>query len=236
MAPLTPLVRPATFFAERDLDGLRILVVLGAVGIGLFVLYFAGGWILADRIDGTVSVDNPDRPSDTFCEGDLQVVDQSDCDQPRTIEKNVDSLLWRAWGKTAGTLLVGFPILWLLIGILLHVGAWLAGGENGIFPSFAVAAWGLVPSLVSGIVGILILYVTFDPITVTPANQGTVLETATESLRGVGSNGWILSLVASVWTAVIWRFGLEYRNGISDVEAWSVAGSVAAFLFVIGLG
>lgn len=79
-------------------------------------------------------------------------------------------------------------------------------------------------------------FVTFDPITVAPANQGTVLETATESLRGVGSNGWILSLVASVWTAVIWRFGLEYRNGISNVAAWSVAGSVAAFLFVIGLG
>lgn len=236
MAPLTPLVRPDLFFAERDLDGFRILVVVGGVGISLLVLWYVSGWIMTDRIDGTVEVDNPDRPPDAFCDNDIDLGETDDCNQPRKIEKNVDAVLWDVWGTVAGQLLLVLPIVWSFLAALLHVGSRLAGGENGVVATFGVAAWGLVPSLAGGIVAVVVLYFVFDPITVTPANQNTALETAKHSFRALDANLWVLGLVTSAWTAVIWRYGLEYRQGISAVAAWSVAGSVAAILFVIGLG
>lgn len=235
MAPLTPLVRPDRFFAECDLDGFHVLVVLTAVIFGMLAIFYGIGWVMTDRIDGTVRVDNPERPSDMFCESDFDFGAQDDCSEPKKIERNVDPLLWDAWGSMIGRLLIGLPILWLLLGALLHAGSWLAGGENGAFPSFGVAAWGLVPSLAGGIVAVVVVYATFDPITVTPANQETVLETAKASLRGVRSVGWLLTVLTSAWTAIIWRFGLEHERGLSGMAAWSVAASVAAILVVFGL-
>lgn len=235
MPPLTPLVRPETYFAERHRNGLRVLIVVGAVVLSSLALWYGTGWIITNRIDGTVTTDNPDRPPDMFCENDLDVGHQAGCDQPRTIEKDVDSLLWDAWATAAGHLLVGLTISWLLFGILLHAGSWLAGGENGVLPSFGVAAWGLVPSLASAIVTVVVLYFTVDPITVTPANQDTVLETVKSSYRGLQSYRGILTLVTSAWTAVIWRYGLESRQGISSLAVWTVGGSVAALFSVVVL-
>lgn len=202
MPPLTPLVRPGSFFAERDFNGLRVLVVLVAVGISVLIIWYAAGWIVTDRVDGTVRVDNPDRPSDTFCDSNF---DYERCDQPRKIEKDVDSLFWDVWGRIGGQLLLGLSILWVLLGVLLHAGSWLARGEAGLVPSFGVAAWGLVPFLAGGIVPVVVLSVTFDPITVMPANQDTVFETAKQSFRVLDSKLWITSLLTAAWTAVIWR-------------------------------
>lgn len=191
---------------------------------------------MTERIDGTVEVDNPDRPPDAFCDNDIDLGETDDCNQPRKIEKNVDAVLWDVWGTVAGQLLLVLPIVWSILAILLHVGSRLSGGENGVVATFGVAAWGLVPSLAGGIVAVVVLYFVFDPITVTPANQDTALETAKHSFRALDANLWVLGLVTAAWTAVIWRYGLENRQGISAVAAWSVAGSVAAILFVIGLG
>lgn len=138
-------------------------------------------------------------------------------------------------GQRRGQILLGIPILWLLLGILLHAGSWLAGGENGIVPSFGVALWGIVPSLAGGIVAVGVLYFTFDPITVTPANQDTVFETAKRSFRVLDSKLLIVPVLTAAWTAVIWRFGLEYWKEISRPAAWTVAGSVAAILVGMSL-
>lgn len=235
MPPLTPLVRPDMYFAERDHSDLRVLAVVGAVVLGSLALWYVTGWFITNRIDGTVRVDNPDRPSDMFCESDLDVGPNSECDHPRKIEKNVDSLLWDAWGTVIGYILVGLPISWLLLGTLLHAWSWLAGGENGIFHSFGVAAWALVPSLAGAIVTVVVLYFTFDPITVTPASQDTALETAKSSFLALESIGGVLTVLTSVWTVVIWRYGLEYRQGISGLAAWSVAGSVGVLYSIVVL-
>lgn len=237
MPPLTPLVRPQTFFAERDVHGLRVLAVVGAVTIAVLAVFYGLGWIVVSSIDGTVLVDNPEpeRPPDWVCEDDTDVYDQSGCDQPRNVERDVDSQIWAAWNDTAGQLLVAVPLVWLLLGLLLHVGSWLTGGQHGVVPSFAVAAWGLVPMLFASIVVVVILYLAFDPITVTPANQDSALEAAKAPFRTLEPIQTILTIGTAAWSTVIWRYGLEYKRGLSGRYAWLVAGTVTALLAVVAL-
>lgn len=232
MPPLTPLVRPDRYFATRELDGLRVLAVVGGATIALVAVFYGIGGIVAVHIDGTVMVDNPERPPTGFCDVNP---DQAECDQPRKVERNVDTQIWAAWNDSVWQFAVGVPFAWLLIGVLLHAGSWLAGGEHGVFSSFAVAAWGLAPMLASGIVALVVLYVAFDPLTVTPATQETALETAKTPFRALDPIQPILSLVTAAWSTVIWRYGLEYRRGLSGPGAWLVAGGVAAFLGVTTL-
>ncbi|MFB6227517.1 MAG: hypothetical protein ABEH88_02870 [Halobacteriales archaeon] len=59
----------------------------------------------------------------------------------------------------------------LFSGFFLHVGSWLAGNEGTVADSFAVAAWGLVPTVFSILVLTAVLWVTFDPMTVTPESN-----------------------------------------------------------------
>lgn len=231
MPPSTPLLRPNRYFAERDVNGLHAVAIVAVVTLALLATFYGIGLILAAQIDGTVSVDNPERPPDRICESDSDVFDQSGCDQPRTVERNVDSQIWMAWHGMAGRLLVSVPLAWLLIGALLHMGSWLAGGEQGL-SSFVVAGWGLAPSLASSVVVLVVLFVTFDPATVTPANQETALEAARAALRAIGPVQEVLTIATSAWSAVIWRYGLTHERGLSGANAWLVAGVVAALLAI----
>lgn len=234
MPPLTPLVRADRYFAERDLDGLRVLAVVGVVTVAVVAVFYGMGWIVASHVDGTVVVDNPERPPDPICQDETDVYDQSGCDQPRTIERDVDSQIWAAWDGTVGQLLIAVPLTWLSVGILLHAGSWLMGSEDGLVHSFAVAAWGLVPMVVNSIVVLVILYITFDPITVTPATQDTVLESVQAPFQMLEPIWTIVTIVTVVWSAIIWRYGLEYKRGLSGPSAWLVAG-IAAALFAGGV-
>lgn len=234
MPPLTPLVRADRYFAERDLNGLRVLAVVGVVTVAVVAVFYGMGWIIASNVEGTVVVDNPERPPDQICQDETDVYDQSGCDQPRTVERDVDSQIWAAWEGTAGQLLIAVPVTWLSVGILLHAGSWLMGSEDGLVPSFAVAAWGLVPMVVNSIVVLVILYITFDPITVTPATQDTALESIQVPFQMLEPIWTSLAIVTVVWSAIIWRYGLEYKRGLSGPSAWLVAG-IAAALFVGGV-
>lgn len=235
MPPLTPLLRPDRFFAERDHDGRRVLAVVAAVTLVALGVFYGIGWIVTINVDGTVMVDNPDRPPDFVCDDDSDVLDQSGCDQPRLIEQNVDSQIWAAWHNSAAKLVIGIPLAWLVLGGLLHVGSALLGGKNGVFSSFAVAAWGLPPTLVSGIVITGVLIVTVDPITVTPTSQDKALRTLQDPFRAVETIRVILTVVAAAWSGIIWRFGLKYERRVNGPAAWVVAGSVAALMAVLAL-
>lgn len=70
MPPRTPLVRPDRYFAERELSPSRVFAVVGVVLVGVLAVFYGMGWILADRIDGTAEIDNPERPADWACEDD----------------------------------------------------------------------------------------------------------------------------------------------------------------------
>lgn len=212
-----------------------MLAVLLGLTIGMLALYYAMGWIIAMQVDGTIMVDNPDRPPDSVCQSDSAVSDTSGCTQPRAIEQDVDTQIWRIWHDEATTILVAIPFGWVILGGLLHAGSWLADGEHGIAPSFAIAAWGLVPFLVGGVLIVGLLAVTLEPVRVTPGNQDAALEPLIASIRALKPAQGLVSLGVGVWSAVIWRFGLEQWRGVSDLAAWLVSATLAGGIVIGGL-
>lgn len=236
MSPRTPLVRPDSYFAERDPDGLRVLALVVLLALAGPAAAYGIGWVLAAHLDGTVTVDNPERPPDWVCESDSDVHDRSDCDRPREVERDVDRVLMDAVGDLAGRALLALPLLWFLAGLGLHVGSWLADGEGGVAASFAVAAWGLVPALVGIPVVLCALYVGLDPVTVTPADDpSVVLEGVRRQIAALDAFGTAVSLLTTAWGAVIWRYGLEHDRGLGGAAATAVAGLVATPLALAAL-
>lgn len=231
MRPRTPLLRPDRFFAERELNDLRLLVVATILVVSVPAAVSGVGWVLTERVDGTVMVDNPERPSEAFCQGAPDSMDAG-CDAPAEVERNVDGPIDDAMGEFVGPALVGFPLVVLLVGLLLHAGSWLADGTNGPARSFAVALWGLVPSLLGLAFALAVTWLVYDPLTVTPETDPSVLvEHTRRELTPLTTWGPVVSGLVTLWGAVIWRYGLVEERGLRGAEASAVAGVTAVLLW-----
>jgi hypothetical protein len=237
VSPLTPLLRPDRYFAERELRFVRVMAVVGLlVAAGPAVVYGVG-WVLAENLDGTVLVDNPERPPDWVCEGDggSAVFDEADCDAPEQVERNVDAILWDAVEEVVGPAILAYPLALVVLTLLLHAGAWLAGAEHGLSPTFAVAAWGMVPTLVLLPVSLVALSLTLDPVTVSPGTDPeTAIRPLVAQIRSTEPLSGVVTAVTAVWGGLIWRFGLLHEQGLPGTEATTVAGLVALLTAVVG--
>ena len=241
MAPRTPLLRPDRYFADREPTFDRGLVVAALVVVGTLVMVAGLGAVFTAKIDGTVMVDNPDRPSEQFCDGQMnesfsETNTTFGCDEPAEIERNIDVIIDEAMGQFYGPVLVGAPVFLFVVAGLLHLGTALAGGQGSFGNTLTVAAWGFAPTLVTMPLAIAALWVTMDPVTIS-----TGMEPATFQSMLLGRiNEWVpialaLNAAGSLWGAVIWVFGLERGRNVSRGGAAVVAGIVALLLFVIGL-
>lgn len=238
MSPRTPLLRPDRYFATREFDCLRVMAVLGLLVFAGPATLYGIGWILAANIDGTVMVDNPDRPPDFVCDNgfDSQMYEEGACDRPAEVERNVDTVLWSALQELVGPAFLAFPLAFLVTGVLLHTGAWLVEGGDGVVPTFGVAAWGMLPSLVGVLVMLPLMAVWLDPITVLPGqNPGAGLDPIVSQLEGLRRVTPIVTVVTAVWGGLIWRYGLEHYRGLDAGAARLVAGLTALIVVVAGL-
>ena len=141
------------------------------------------------------------------------------------------------WEQAAGALPVVFIvilILWVLLAVALHVGARLAGGTGGFGQTAAVAAWGLVPALVSVILSSAVL-VAFAVQTDPSASSPETLIAQVRNLQS-GISGLVLLLVqisGAAWQAFVWAGGLRAVHEISRVAAAATAVLVAAGLVLL---
>lgn len=234
--PRTPLLRPNRYFQERTASLGRGVAVLVLLVVGWVVMVYALGGVFAANIDGTVEVSNPAYPGDAFCDGDGPGdTAPSGCDEPATVERNIDQFIWNAIGSVAGQLVLGFSIVWLVLGGLLHGGSALADGSGGFGRSLTVTAWGMVPALFGGVVALAALALTFDPVTVSSGDSPEILRQQVTAQFGVlRIVGGVASVVTMVWGAIVWRAGLCHRRDISGTAATAVAGTVAALLLLFG--
>lgn len=220
------------------MDFFRVMAVTVILVFAGPVTVYGVGWLLATHIDGTVMVDNPDRAPEMFCDdgSESALYDDEACNEPAQVEKNVDEPLWSAIEELAGTALLGFPFVLLGVGLLLHAGSWLAGGENGAFPSFAVAAWGLLPSLVGIVIMFGVLALWLEPHTVTPdSSPATALDPVMTQLQALRRVTPIVTFLTAAWSAVIWKFGLEEYRGIDGTSAGFVAVTAGLIMALVGV-
>ncbi|MEF8840641.1 MAG: YIP1 family protein [Haloarculaceae archaeon] len=239
MPPRTPLLRPDRYFAERESNFFRVMAVVGLLVAAGPAVVSGVGWVLAAHLDGTVLVDNPERPPDRVCDddtGDSSVFDGENCDAPREVERDVGAILWDAIDEIVGPAFLAYPLALVVLTLLLHAGAWLAGADHGFFPTFAVAAWGMVPTLLLIPVSLGLLSVMLDPVTVSPGDDPrTAIRPLLAQIRALEPYSAVLSAATAVWGGVIWRFGRVYEQGLPGTEATVVAGLVALLTAAAGL-
>jgi hypothetical protein len=238
MAPRTPLLHPERFFAERSHHVGRIVLVFALVVFAGFATVYGVGSLLVTHVDGTVMVDNPERPPEMFCDSEMDSMsfDESDCDAPQQVERDVDSIIWDAIGELAGPMLAGMLILLGGLTVLIHAGSWLAGGTNGVAASVTVTVWGLAPTLVVIPVSIVVMSVVLDPVTISAAQDPAMAFAGLErQLRAYQWVGTISTIVSSLWSAAIWRHGLEHEREVSSAAAAAIAGTVALLVVIGGM-
>lgn len=222
MAPYTPLLRPRRYFAASEVNFFRVMAVVAVLLFTGPLAVYGIGWVITDSVDGTVTVDNPERPPDFFCE------DRGGCEEPEQIEQDVDTVIWDVMDRFVGPAFLAYPLILGVLTLLLHGGVWVVGGDRGWFPTLAVAAWGLLPTVAIVAVSIAGLWLTIDPVTVSPNDDiGVALAPLEDQFRAFGPYRTVGTIVASIWGGLIWRAGLAEHQGLPNMEATLVAGMVA---------
>jgi hypothetical protein len=238
VSPRTPLLRPDRYFADREPTIPRIAVIFFVLLLAGPIVVYGVGWVLTENVDGTVVVDNPNRPPDWVCEdtpSEDSAFDQG-CDEPKEVERNVDSILWDAMNEFMGPAFIAYPLAVGLVTLLLHGGVKLVGRSRGLFRTFAVAAWGTVPSLVFIPVTLIAFSLVLDPVTVMPGDDpSVVLEPLEAKIEAVEPYTSVTAVVSAVWGGVIWRFGLADQHELNAMDATMVAGFVALLTALFSL-
>jgi len=236
--PLRQLaVSPTRFFEERPpSDTLPVaagLVVFFAVALTAALLLV--GSMLAGAVDATVTMDNPDRPPETFCE---QYEDDPDspfgegCDDPATIERDAGQLLREAVNDYLWIGVVTPFVLWLLGTVVLFAGGRLAAGDPSFAGTAALAGWAALPEFLRVVAGLAGLWYALRDLTITDPEQGAaVLETALAAVEPVLL---VVSLLTLGWQWSILSAGLSEDADISRGAAAVAVGVPLVIFFVVG--
>ncbi|ELY45024.1 Yip1 family protein [Natronorubrum sulfidifaciens] len=227
------LLSPATFFDERPpaetlpiAAGIVTLLALCFVGSILLV-----GAMLAGSVDGTVTMDNPDRPPEPICDMQGEMMDEAmDCDEPETIERDMGSMVQEAAYDYLWMALIGPFVLWLVGGVVLFGAGRLANGGPSFAGSLSLAGWAAVPEFFRLAVGLLGLRIALEDMTITdPDRAVTVLEAALASIQPV----FVLASLATLgWQWYLLTGGLRREAELSRAAA---AVSVGVPLGLFGL-
>jgi len=230
------LFEPRTFFEEHGTAATLPIAALAVVGlaIALAVGVTILGGILAGAVDGTVMVDNPDRPPEPTCEvfgNDTAGVEG--CDEPAEVEREAGSLVREAANGFIGTVVVAPFLLWLAGGVTLFAGGRLADGDPGLSGSFAVAGWAAVPEFGRLLSGLALLQFALADVTITS------LESTPEAVRAalapVEPFITLASLLTVAWQLVVLSAGLSVEADISRGAAAVVTGVPLALLLLVTL-
>jgi hypothetical protein len=89
---------------------------------------------------------------------------------------------------------------------------------------------------VSLLFGIGLLFVLVNPITVTTETDPAVVRAQIQAdLKPLRRWSPLLTGVTTLWSALIWRFGLLDKRGLTSGEATGVAGTVAVIVWLLSV-
>lgn len=224
------LLSPAAFFDERPpAETLPIaagLVVLFAFCMVAAMLALAS--MFAGAVDGTVTMDNPNRPPDHVCEMDTQM-ESVNCDEPATIERDAGELVWEAMTDYLWVAAIAPFVVWLAAGVVLYAAGRLVNGDPSPSGALSLAGWATVPEFVRlavVLVGfrLVLADVRFD------VNQGaSVVESALAPIDPIVTAA---TLGAACWQWYLLTGGLSREADVSRSTA-AVAVGVPLWLFTL---
>ena len=125
---------------------------------------------------------------------------------------------------------VGVAIVWVVSGAIMHFITSLGRGGDSFGRTLGVTGYGMLPSIVNTVVGVVLVYITLQSVDL----QGGPEAVATQIGRLLESGGPLRGLVNwgfLAWQAAIWTVGLREVHDTSWVNA-----AIAAAVVALGLG
>jgi hypothetical protein len=242
----TLLTDPDTFFDRRagTLTGPGALAVTFVVALALTTVVGAGLFGFSQQLTGTVTMDNPDKPPEWVCDqhNDTDSATGSfndtypGCDEPDRIQRQVGDLVWQYASGQLFSIFLGVFVLWLFLGVFLYLMAVFSGGQGRAGATFSVTAYGLAPTVVAALAGMVVLIwsASQQPLDANSADalvqQVGVLQTG---ISGLSSTG--IQLFGTVWQAYIWTYGLVHVHDLTRKRAAIAAGIPAALFALLAL-
>ena len=232
MSLLDLFVRPVGFFDEhpRALEFGSAFGVVVVAGVVSTVVLLAVGRLFATELTATVTVENPGRPPEAFCDGSVGGADSSlaGCEEPETVEKREGDLFWERWVEQLIFLPVGVLLVWVFYGVSLHVTSALVGGRGSFGRTLAVVAWGLLVTAVGAALATVALAGVLAVVSAPSDLESFVdwLQTPTVQYTSI-----VIGVVLSLWQGYIWYGGLVRARALEPPRA-AVATAIVVILDV----
>lgn len=224
--PISVLVQPLSAFDQPRTDlliAVGIVLLVAAVHTGSL---FVTAGIFTDTVDGTVMVENEDRPSDYVCSDSWPFDRWGACNEPKRVQLDLGDYAGKIIGNAA--LPAGFAIIlaWLLLAWFVHLFS-MVTGDYQYRETLAATAWAFVPLLLPAFARPIIFNMTAD--TYAYPNTLDALAVTVESFAiGFGSLPFtVVSLVALCWQGYI-LFGI--CTGLYEVPVRRAAAIVTILL------
>ena len=235
------LLRPNRFFEERSprprlASAFAVVLVVALASTALFGFV---GWTMTQRMTGTTQIDNPNRPSDTFCNDDFFTDGagnlSEECDRPKQKTVVIGDLVWKEFQEKIPLVFLGVLVAWPFTAIGLHVASAVAGGEGSFSNTLSVAGWGMLPSLVQMLVGIGLFYLALRGADLSGSDPQVLLDQLQSLVATARGGSVFVALLGTAWQWVLWTYGLKHARRLSTGAAAVSAGAIALLSFLAAL-
>lgn len=224
--PIVRLFLPFRADGPADPRVAPVVVLAVAVLVGWSVA--ATVPVFEAHVSGTTTIENPERPSDHFCENDF--FDVEGCDEPKTIQKELAPHA----AATASNLVVPFGLAVVFGWPVAAATLWAFTGTSKASGSFrdvlAGTAWGFVPFLLPAAARPFLVERAARTVAF-PNSLDGVAAAVRSLLVGFGSGPLTaLSFVALAWSAYVLAGVVRRARGVSAAGAVAAAVTSATLL------
>jgi len=123
-----------------------------------------------------------------------------------------------------GGSLIGPFFIWGLYTAVFYVLS-LVFDPEGSFKQLAVfTAWGFVPSIINGLIGVVILFMVLGQVQLPTTAQGAAQFQAQLQQNSLYQLSILLGIVFSLWRGFIWTFAVKHARSLSLRESAIVVG------------
>lgn len=224
------LVRPAVAFDGWRPDGRVVVALVLLCCVASAASIAVTGDAVAAAVDGTVTVENPNKPPEWMCDG--ETAEYHDCDAPATVERSLQAA---AAGTLDGARVKAalVPLVWtlLLAGLLVMVLGLPGRGDGEVLDAFTdgvgIAAVAAVPGLLRAAARPLAVERSLAGWSHPQTLEG-VRTAAVEALFPDGTLWLAVLVVSALWTAAILYYGTRGAFGVGPKGAGAVAAAGAS--------
>lgn len=170
---------PESWFRSRadGFNGPRALLIATLVALVLTAQVGGFLWFLSERMTGTITRDNPDRPPDWVCDGGASDTTRTPfgCAEPKEETVEVGRLFWNHASDQLFPLFIGVLLLWFLGGVAIHLLVGGLGSEGSLGQTLEVVAWSGVVELLTVGISVALLAVEAQSLTLATSDPQALL-------------------------------------------------------------